>query len=97
MFTKKKIGMEKFFKEWKGGKYVMRKLSLNQPWGVSVEILVADEKLWDAIKDDYYYSNLRNDAVSLDDSITYYLESYFINSDPTDEEIIEYLRRMNVI
>ncbi len=54
------------------------------------ETTVADHALWDAVEcaikaGDY-------DACKIDNEIFFYLDSEFINADPTDEQILEYLR-----
>ena len=88
--------MEKFFKEWRGIKYAVRRILIEQSFGVGPEALVADYGLWCAIKDDFYdiHSDLHDDAVNLQHSIMLYLESDFINSDPTDEEILEHIYKL---
>lgn len=91
--------MEKFFKEWRGNKYAVRRILIRQSFGFGPELLVADYGLWYAIKNDFYdtHSDLHGDAVNLRHSITLYLESGFINSDPTDEEILDKLIQANEV
>ena len=84
--------MEKYFEEWDGKKFPIREVMLPQELGGFVAN-VSTIELWDAIEDAYnvtYHPN-NKDAVNLDDEIYFYCKSWFIESDPTDEEIIEYL------
>lgn len=84
--------MEKYFEEWDGKQFPVRKVMLPQELG-GYKANVAGEELWDEIS--YAYENLNgrthNAAVELDNEIFFYCEYGFIASDPTDEEIVEYL------
>lgn len=79
--------MEKYFEVWDGKKFPVRKIQLPKELGWFVAN-VADYELWRAIE---AYYLLDDDARSIDNSIYYYCDSGFIASDPTDEEIVEYL------
>lgn len=54
------------------------------------EMTVADYALWDAVEEAIKAGDY--DACKIDDEIFFYLESDFINADPTDEQILGYLR-----
>lgn len=79
--------MEKYYEEWGGKKFPVRTVMLPQELGGFVA-KIADYELWRAIE---AYYLLDDDARSIDSSIYYYCDSGFIESDPTDEEIVEYL------
>lgn len=83
--------MEKYFEEWDGKQFPVREVMFNE-YDV---VKVAGEELWDEIS--YAYENLNgrihNAAVELDNEIFFYCEYGFIESDPTDEEIVEYLTK----
>lgn len=81
--------MKKYFEEWNGKMFPVRTVMLPQELG-GFEANVADYELWNAIR--YYVENLRDlEASRIDNDIYYYCDSGFIASDPTDEEIIDYL------
>lgn len=80
--------MEKYFKVWNGKEFPVRVVMLPQELG-GYKANVADFELWNAIEDAYYDGD--KTANNIDDYIYYYCDSGFIASDPTDEEIIEYL------
>lgn len=80
--------MEKYFEEWDGKKFPVREIRLPEELG-GYNANVADIDLWDAIEEDY--NNGNSDAHALDNEIYFYCDYGFIASDPTDEEIIEYL------
>lgn len=79
--------MNKHFEEWNGKKFPVREVELPEELG-GFAANVADYELWRAIE---AYYLLDDDARSIDNSIYYYCDSGFIESDPTDEEIVEYL------
>lgn len=80
--------MDKYFEEWDGKKFPVRVVVLPEELG-GFAANVADYELWAAIKDDYDADNAF--AVSIDNGVYYYCDSGFIEGDPTDEEIIDYL------
>ena len=80
--------MEKYYEEWNGDKFPVRVIQLPEEFG-GFEANVADYDLWDAIEEDY--NNNNKEAIEIDNSTFYYLDSGFIASDPTDEEIVKYL------
>ena len=53
-------------------------------------VTLADYELWAAMEDDY--DNDVSEAVELDNEIFYYCDSGFIASNPTEEEVIEYMK-----
>lgn len=54
------------------------------------EVSVADYELWAEIEDEV--ENEVREMEAIDETIFYYCDSGFIASDPTDEEIVEYLK-----
>ena len=85
--------MAKYYEEWDGKKFPVRTVVFPIQDGFDTPINVADLSLWDAIE--YAYEHewhpKRKDAIGLDNDIYYYCDYGFIASDPTDEEIVEYL------
>ena len=79
--------MNKYFEEWNEKKFPVRKVELPEELG-GFSANVADYELWRAIE---AYYLLDDDARAIANSIYYYCDSGFIASDPTDEEIIDYL------
>lgn len=77
--------MKKHYKEYKGESYPVRTVTLPKELG-GYDVDVADVELYNAMEDDY-----STDAMFIDNSIYYYMDSGFIDSDPTDEEIINKL------
>ena len=82
--------MEKYYEEWNGKKFPVRTVLLPEELG-GYKANVADIDLWDAILEDYKNGN--SEAYALDIDIYFYCEYGFIESDPTDKEIVEYLLR----
>ena len=80
--------MEKYFEEWNGKKFPVRKIQLPEELG-GYEANVADVDLWNAIEEDF--NNGDSEAHAIDNDLFYYCDSGFIASDPTDEEIIGHL------
>jgi hypothetical protein len=80
--------MNKYFEEWNGKKFPVREIQLPEELG-GYDAYFADIDLWNAIENDY--NNGNSEAHALDNYIYFYLDSGFIASDPTDEEIVEYL------
>ena len=81
--------MNKYFEEWDGKKFPVREVMFEVCDGMETVVKVADVDLWDAIEEDY--NNGNSDAHALDDDIYFYCDYGFIASDPTDEDIVEYL------
>ena len=86
---------KKYFEEWYGKKYPVRVVSLKGIIKGFSTIKVADYDLFAAIEYAYDHEDAERhlDANVLDNDIYYYCDSGFIASDPSDEEIIKYLRR----
>jgi hypothetical protein len=80
--------MEKYYEEWDGKMFPVREVMLPEKLGGFVAN-VATSELWDAIEDAYNADD--KIANNIDDSIYFYCGHGFIESDPTDEEIVEYL------
>lgn len=80
--------MNKYYEEWNGKKFPVREVMLPEELGGFVTN-VATIELWDAIED--AYNDCNKTANNIDNSIYFYCEYGFIESDPTDEEIIDYL------
>lgn len=87
--------MEKYYEEWNAKKYPVRVVSVEE----ILRIKVADYELWAAIGFAYSHACVKNHcrAVEIDNEIFYYCDSGFIDSDPTDEEIIEHLKEREVL
>lgn len=81
--------MNKYFEEWDGKKFPVREVMFEVCDGMETVVKVADVDLWDAIEEDY--NNGNSDAHALDDDIYFYCDYGFIASNPTDEDIVEYL------
>lgn len=80
--------MEKYYEEWDGKKFPVREVELPEELG-GFTANVATSELWDAIEDAYNAGD--KTANNIDNSIYFYCEYGFIESNPTDEEIVEYL------
>ena len=81
--------MNKYFVEWNGQKFPIREVMFEVCDGMETVVKVADVDLWDAIEEDY--NNGNSDAHALDDDIYFYCDYGCIASNPTDEDIVEYL------
>ncbi len=82
--------MKKFFKQWHGENFPVREVNLPESWGYYNPVNVADVELWWAIEEDC--NNGNEEAIEIDNSIFFFCDTGFIESDPTDEEIIKYLQ-----
>lgn len=80
--------MNKYFEEWDGKKFPVREIKLPEELG-GFTTNVTTIELWDSIEEAYEKGDSK--AHRIDNDIYYYFDSGFIASDPTDEEIIEYL------
>lgn len=85
--------MNKYYEEWGGKKFPVREVMFEVCDGMETIVKVADIELWNAIEYacDHEDAENHSEAVDLDRGIYYYCDSCFIASDPTDEEIIDYL------
>lgn len=82
--------MNKYFEKWNGKKFPVRVVSVDAEYFGYSPIKVADYELWSAIQ--YHVEQLRDlEAGRIDNDIYFYCKSRFIESDPTDEEIVDYL------
>ena len=81
--------MNKYYEEWNGKKFPVREVMFNVCDDMKTIVKVADIDLWDAIDEDH--DNGNPEAHALDNDIYFYCEYGFIESDPTDEEIVDYL------
>lgn len=85
--------MEKYFEEWDGKKFPVREVMFEVCYGFKAVVKVASIRLLDAIVYDCEHEecDLHLDAIALNNEIYFYCDYGFIESDPTDEEIVEYL------
>lgn len=85
--------MERSLIEYNGIKYPTIEISLSKVSDIESDeiVTIADYELWAAIEDDYEDGD--KDAVWLDDKIYYYCDSGFIASNPTEDEVIEYMNK----
>lgn len=81
--------MQKLYYKWGGKMYVARTVYFPVQEEMETWVIVADYDLWEAISKDYDTED--PDAIALDGEIFFYCEGGFIASDPTDDEIINYL------
>lgn len=89
--------MDKYFEEVNGKKFPVRLVPVDEEeFGCGSPLAIADYELDVAIKDAIKSSsdNIFLDELSaLDNEIFFYCDSGFIANDPTDMEIVEYLRK----
>lgn len=81
--------MEKYFEKCLGKNFPVRYVWLPEDMG-GIKAKIADFELWDAISD--YCERGDREYIDLDNTIFFYCDSGFIASNPTDEEIIDYLK-----
>lgn len=87
--------MEKYFEEVNGKKFPVRVVPVPEEWGCGSPLHIADYELWCAIEWALKYNSdeeKKNELNALDNEIYYYCDSMFIASDPTDEQIVKYLK-----
>ena len=79
--------------EYRGKEYPVREIMLTgklaEEYGDEYPYHVSTTALWDKIENKFYEGN--EEAVEIDNSIFFYCEEGFIESNPTDEEIIKHL------
>ena len=85
--------MERSSINYKGVDYPTVEIALSKVSDIDSEALVtiADYELWAAIEDDY--ENGVKEAVCIDNNVYYYCDSGFIASNPTESEVIEYMKK----
>ena len=85
--------MERSFIEYDGVKYPTIEIPLSKVSDIDSDeiVTIADYELWAAIEGDY--ENGVKDAVWLDDEVYYYCDNGFIASNPTEDEVIEYMNK----
>ena len=81
--------MNKYYEEWNGKKFPVREVMFEVCDGMETMVKVADIDLLCAIEEDFDNGDL--EAHAIDNEIYFYCEYGFIASDPTSEEIVEYL------
>ena len=83
--------MEKYYEKYHGKKFPVRTVVLSdvKEFYNMGSVNVSVQSLWDEIESDYWNDVLK--AIDIDESIMYYFDDDFINSDPTDEEIVKQL------
>lgn len=86
--------MTKNYVEYNGKKFPVRTVNLSSVSSYYTDVDVADYELFAAIESDY--DEGKREAVEIDNSIFFYCDSGFIESDPTDEEIIDYLAKCGI-
>ena len=82
--------MEKAFVTWGKYKFPVRYVWLPEDMG-GIKAKVADYYLWEEIWQ--YWERGDSDAIDIDNTIFFYCDDGFISKDPTDDEIVEYLRK----
>lgn len=84
--------MEKSYINYKGTDYPVIEIELSKISDIDSNepVIIADYELWAAIEDDYEDGD--KEAVWLDNEIYFYCDSGFIASNPTEKEIIEYMK-----
>lgn len=85
--------MERSFIEYNGVKYPTIEIALSKVSDIESDeiVIIADYELWAAIEDDYEDGD--KEPVWLDDKIYFYCDSGFIESNPTESEVIEYMNK----
>lgn len=86
--------MTKNYVEYNGKKFPVRTVNLSSVSSYYTDVDVADYELFAVIESDY--DEGKREAVEIDNSIFFYCDSGFIESDPTDEEIIDYLVKCGI-
>lgn len=87
--------MEKYFEEVNGEKFPVRVVPIPEEWGLGSPVNIADYELAMALEEagtNETDKELLDELNALDNSICWYCDSMFIASDPTDEQIVNYLK-----
>lgn len=87
--------MDKYYEKWNGVEYPVRVVPIPEEWGFGSPAIVADIELWSAIEYacNHEESEQHSDAIDLDNEIFFYCDSGLVASDPSDEYLVEYLRK----
>ena len=88
--------MEKYYEVVSGERFPVRVVPVPEEWGFGSPINVADDRLAMALEEagnDETDKQILNDLEKIDNKICFYCNYGFIASDPTDEEIVEYLKK----
>ena len=85
--------MEKYYEKWKEQLFPVRTVTLPEDFFemAGVKVNVADVDLFHSYELEYENGDMH--ASAIDESIYFFCDSGFIESDPSDEEIIRYLQR----
>jgi len=78
--------MEKYNVEWRGKSYPARVVQLPEVLG-GYEVSVTTTDIYDAYEAEL--NNGNKEAVALDNTLYFFFGNGFIESDPTDEEIVQ--------
>lgn len=81
--------MKKYYVEWNGKRFPVRTVDLPEKLG-GFSADVTDIELYHEYEEEFLKGDNR-EVYELDASIYFFCDSGFIASDPTDEEIIDYL------
>ena len=86
--------MERDFIEYKGINYPVvsiDSLKIDKDGGIDgIDYKVADVELWNAIEDDF--NDGVQDAIDIDCDIFFYCSGQLIAGNPSEDEVIEYLK-----
>jgi len=86
--------MEKFEVNIHGISFPIREIEIGDFFGDGSDygvVRVADEQMWDEYEEEY--DNGDSEICALDDSIFFFCESGYLSTDPTDEELLAYLKK----
>lgn len=81
--------MEKYIEKWDGKEYPVRVIPFPEELGYGSPIKVASHLLWDLIADAYERGDRK--AAEIDNEIFCYVEPKFMDSDPMDKELADYV------
>lgn len=83
--------MSKYYEEWNGKKYPIREVMFEVCSGMETLVKVAGIELWDAIEEacEHKEHPQHAEAYDLNCEIYYYCDYGYIDSNPTDEDIVK--------